>query len=387
MGDSPDKLIKIKINPYFREKYHEPTKNTQINETNWTLMKKMIVNELFGTSRLNLGFVIESTGVSKVYSLIMSKRGMDEKAITNTNMSDKVLWFLKELSEIQPDPSIVTLYFDLFPEVNKQYFLSYLFRSTAFNIKKSPDLNSVIQSGTFSESFITQLVYNFNAQTNGVQSIEFDKFMNKYLPIIIRYIIQASLNVTSNENSENNIFSINEFITANKEHVVNTNPNKIFEDKKPASKKQTAEVSSKKKGVIQIEVATPPESLEERIHSEQKFETDNSESNNDKKSENTDGTSHMQSTSRRTKGDDTEDFQELNENANSLRNKDKIENQENNEESVPNTPVKDLKHSNSVSNNGLPLKKEKSNAVTPKSASDRQTVSGDYDRKHAHDDL
>ncbi|XP_031780380.1 ER degradation-enhancing alpha-mannosidase-like protein 3 [Nasonia vitripennis] len=385
MGDSPDKLIKININPHVREKNYEPTQNAQINETNWTLMKKMIVNELFGTIRLNLGFVIESTGISKVYSLIMGKRGMDEQAISNAKMSDKVLWFLKELSEIQPDPSIVALYFDLFPEVNKQYFLSYLFRSTAFNIKKFPDL--IVQSGAFSESFITQLVILFTTQTNGVQSAEFGKFMKKYLPIIIRYIIQESLNVTSNENWENNIFSINEFITANKEHVVNINPSKIFEDKTPAPKKQTAEVSSKKKGVIQIEVATPPAMLDERIQPERKLETDNAESNNDKKSKNTDGASHVQSSSRRTKGDDTEDFQELNENANLLRNKDKIENQENIEESVPNTPVKDLKHSNSVTNNGIPSMKEKSKVVTPKSASDRQTVSSEYDRKHAHDDL
>ena len=378
MGSPANHLIKVNINSNVNKANFEVQANTRDNETNWMLMKKMIVNELFGI-KLNLGFLIQGAGISELYSLIMSKRGVDEEAITNASLSEKILWFLNELSEVKPDPSVITLYVDLYPEVNKQYFLSYLFRSTAYHIKKYPDLNSTsTPSEGLYELFLTQKIFDTFTSQSKVMPVEFQKFMKKYLPIIIRYITDASLNITSKEYKEDNIFSVNELIGTGSFHAL-INPSKIFDDEQPVSEKKTAEILEKKKGAIYLEVATPPEAVEDKNKSMPKTEAGDVENTVDKKTKTVDEKNNVH-TSKRTKGDETEDFNE------SVGLKEKKE--EMNDELVPNTPVKDLKHSNSVINNEiLSKKKEVSVSERKPTTNDPQTVSSKRERTPVHDDL
>lgn len=380
-NESPptEQLVKININANVLQTNFETLKSVRANETDWMLMKKMIVNELFGTIKLNLGFVMKSAGISKLYSLIMKRRGVEESSISRTSISERVLWFLGELSEVKPDPSIVSHYLTLHPEVNKQYFLSYLFRSTASKIRKFTELGSVLD---VVQSLIIQVMINTVTEGRKIHSVEFDKFMKKYVPIILRYIIETGLNVTTKDNLDDDIFSMNEFVAADKDHVINIDPSVIFRDEeKPVSRKQTAEIASKKKGVINIEVATPPG---EKSESTPKDDADESSVHKASGSDGDEGEVQL-----KTRINEPANFdkpiglRELSERHGSLRDLDGLENREINDELVPNTPVEKSERLNS---DEIPSKKQEPSVTKSESITDRQTVSSKHENR-AHDDL
>lgn len=175
----------------------------------------------------------------------MNKRGLDDDTIKNTLETKKILWFLKELSEIEPDPSIANLYQDLYPYIRKQYFLGYLFRISAINIKKGQ--KSINFDPTAMESFINSIIN----KTHQIQSGEFENFMKKYVPLVINYIATE----TSIENLDDDLLSVEEFVNVNKNMIIDVNVTKIFENFQSVSNKKSAEIFNKKEGAINLELA------------------------------------------------------------------------------------------------------------------------------------
>lgn len=361
------------------------TKNIKTNETNWMLLKKLMVNELFGTIKLNLGFMIQDSGISKVYQLVMSIRGTDEEAIKNTNKFDQIFWFLKELSEIKPDPSIVTLYLELYPEVDKQYFLSNLFRRTAFYIKQIPELHDVLELGSLSESVISQYIMK-KYSNESYYSVEFEKFMNKYLPIIVHFVMNASSNLTSKNDSDIDIFSFYEFISSDKDHRVNIHPEKVFANRTNTFGRSTNK-SNEKKG---NEADAQLDSVDDFNRSALKTEKVDSETNSSEKSKILNDKSNEPLTVKRLKGEEMEDYNEsgnskISKVSKKVEKKRTLNNKEINEKTVPNTPIKDSKHSDSVKIDEIHRKKSESNLDQENSFTDSQeTVS---QKAYPHDDL
>ncbi|KAJ8669869.1 hypothetical protein QAD02_001128 [Eretmocerus hayati] len=259
MGDSSGHLIKININLDSQQANFEDSKNVHSGEESWMLMKRLIVNELFGTIKFNLGFVMRSEGLSKIHSLIMSKRGVSEETLADVSMAKKIMWFLKELGEVKPDPLIVSLYMDMHPEIEKQYFLSYLFRLVAFYVKNHLVVRFSEKISISDTSLVQSVAVDVVAQLEFVPSIEYNVFMTKYLPLAIRYIINESSNTTSDKDKEHgaDLFSVTEFIKANQEHIVNTDPAKIFKDHQLTSSKDSSENSRRNVSGIRIDSASP----------------------------------------------------------------------------------------------------------------------------------
>ncbi|KAL7292134.1 hypothetical protein TKK_0014209 [Trichogramma kaykai] len=292
--------VRININSnIFKTNFESSGSNPYANETNWMLMKRMIVNELFGMIRLNVGFFVKNATLERIYSSVMNSRGVDETDIANATMLDKINWLLKELSEIKPTTSMVALYLGLYPEVDKQYFLSYLMWVTAITAGKFPDLKLITQSEAYSETFIIQRV--INAVAHNISSSEFDVFLQLHMPLVVRFVI-ISLNATTKSGGGDlEMLSVNELIGADVERAAFIDPMKIFsfnkQDTKVSDDKKTVEMSStKKEGVITMEV----------------------EGNTIKKSNvKNDSTRDDGDALRRTKGDGDDDF----------------------DKSVPNTPV------------------------------------------------
>lgn len=381
VGDSDEQLVKIDINTDVEELNFKTSKNIHLNETNWILLKKLMVNELFGTIKLNLGFMIQDSGISKVHALIMSIRGVDNETVKSVSKFDQISWFLKELSEIKPDPSIVTLYLELYPEVDKQYFLSNLFRKTAFYLKQIPDLQNLLKSESLDEPYVSQFIMK-KYQNESYYSVEFEKFMNKYLPIIVRYIMDASLNLTSKNNSDINIFSIHEFINTDKDIIININPEKVFADRASTTIKKTAETIDEKENITRDEIISPIESIDDKNISS------GSEMIDDEKLKISSDKLNEQSVKKRSKGDEMEDYDESRDSKiKKLSKKDEknkmFSNQELNEKIVPNTPIKDS-YSDSVKLDEIPKNKKDLNSKENSSTDRQETVSK---KTHAHDDL
>jgi hypothetical protein len=359
MDNSEMLVIKINGNS---QKNLDLVKTVRNSEPNWMLMKKMIVNELFGTIRFNLGFMIEKIVILKIYSFVMNNRNINKDIITSANTLDKVLWFLYELSLVQPDASVIATYQELYPEVNRQYLLSYLFWQTAHNIKKPINLASAQNPGIIKSVITKSIKEAFNFDDTTLQSVEFENYLDKYLPVTIRYIMNESSRIIEKENVDIDIFFIHDYIT-DKKQAVNINPANIFKNKKPPSKKKTAEISTNKKGVIQIEVATPPGVVESNVDNKLKVDSKN-----------------VQSNSKRTKGDEMEDIKES---PLDLYRKNEIVI----EESVPDTLVKNFKQLDSRNYNEVSSKKEEAIDIQVESIINQQTVSDKQKKKHTHGDL
>lgn len=364
MDKSSVQLVHINVNLQNYISLQSTVRDQPVNETNWTLMKKLLVNELYGTMVRNLGITIHIDGIAKAYSLVLRDRGVDEETIKKANASEQILWFLKELSEVLPDAQILTLYTQLHHDVNKQNLLSYLLRDATYNIRQFPDFNSVMKEGGFSESYVTELlIEKFGDMLNEGQSAEFEKFMKQYMPIIIRYIIDQCANATQKDNSEIEIFSLNDYV--NKERDLSTIKSVFVIPKPAASKKKTAEISKTKKGVVRIELASDTEVENENSHARHKAQRGDIEVDDS-----------VQSPSiKRVKGDKIEDVKEP------MLSREKGENEDlvrNREKPVPLTPVKDSESPNDINRNKDPLTTD---------SNEQPVVSSKRKRKHAHDDL
>ena len=216
--------IHINLNSNVFQLNFNSKNNILYNETNWMLMKHMIVNELFGMMRLNFGFGIKNVNLNLIFSTVMTSRGVENSVIANTSMSEKIIWFLEELSQIKPEPSMIALYLSLYPEINKQYFLSYLIWTTANIIDNFPDLKYVKNSEGYSEAFIVTRVINAIAQNTTVMADEFEQFLQYHMPLIIGYIINA----TSKRDLDLKILDIKAIIEANSKRADYIDPGKIF---------------------------------------------------------------------------------------------------------------------------------------------------------------
>lgn len=392
VGDSTDQLIKIDINTDVGQLNFKVSKNIYTNETNWMLLKKLMVNELFGTIKLNLGFMIPDSAISKVYKLIMSIRGVDEETIMSASKFDQILWFLKELSEIKPDPSIVMVYLELYPEVDKQYFLSNMFRIMAFFFRQIPELQNILRSGNLDThvSYASKILLKMY-RNESYYSVEFEKFMDKYLPVIVRYIMDASLNLTSKNDTDIDIFSFHEFVNSDNDHRINIKPEKVFADRTKISGKYTVEKVDKKENVIRDKLVTPF-AIVDKNSSSLKTETVDKENIFSGKSKSVSDNNNEQpaTATKRSKGDELSDYNESSDSINTLLKKDeknkKLSTQEKNEKKiVPNIPIKNFEHSDSVNVDETSNSKRESNFNQEKSSAARQeTVSK---KTHVHDDL
>ncbi|XP_058801415.1 ER degradation-enhancing alpha-mannosidase-like protein 3 [Phymastichus coffea] len=354
-----EKLVRISTNIQRNFDLNKLFNSVPVDVTNWLLMRKLLVNELFGTMLRNQGFVIHTEGIEKAYLLVMRDRGIDEETLSKANISEKIVWFMKELSEVPPDLTIVALYAQFRYEINKQHLLSYLFRDAAYNIKQFPDLDSVMKSEGFSESYVTELmIEKFGDILNSAQSQEFQKFMKKYMPIVIRYIIDLSLNVTSKGNSEIDIFSIYDYI--NNETDLSIVKSVFVNSKSTTNTKKTAEISKTKKGVVRIELPTEINVENESSSVKQKAQRGDIEVDDRVQS----------SIIKRMDGNKIKNVNEQ------ISLKDKSEKAV--EKSVPIVPVKDSESSSDKNSNEVPLTMENY---------EQSTVGSKRKRKHAHDDL
>ncbi|XP_043263141.1 ER degradation-enhancing alpha-mannosidase-like protein 3 [Colletes gigas] len=91
-----------------------PTRVTSKLESNtlvekqWRQLKEVFVNQIYSDVKHNTGLEIRSFILESYYNWIGKSRGGNAN-ILKISLRDKVLWFLEELSEIVPNPSIMKM--------------------------------------------------------------------------------------------------------------------------------------------------------------------------------------------------------------------------------------------------------------------------------------
>ncbi|KAL2730708.1 ER degradation-enhancing alpha-mannosidase-like protein 3 [Vespula squamosa] len=85
------------------------TKNsetTTLLEKQWQQLKEVFVNQIYIGSSQKTGLYIRTFLLTSYYNWIMTEQGVDTNVFNAASLKQKVLWFLKELSEVAPNPSI-----------------------------------------------------------------------------------------------------------------------------------------------------------------------------------------------------------------------------------------------------------------------------------------
>lgn len=72
-------------------------------ERQWKNLKQLFVNEIYAPGRQSSGVQVKITFLKSQFETMMLERGMKIEAINNSSLLVKVLWFLKELSELTPE--------------------------------------------------------------------------------------------------------------------------------------------------------------------------------------------------------------------------------------------------------------------------------------------
>ncbi|XP_033219638.1 ER degradation-enhancing alpha-mannosidase-like protein 3 isoform X2 [Belonocnema kinseyi] len=72
-------------------------------ERQWKNLKQLFVNEIYAPGRQSSGVQVKVTFLKSQFETMMLERGMKIEAINNSSLLVKVLWFLKELSELTPE--------------------------------------------------------------------------------------------------------------------------------------------------------------------------------------------------------------------------------------------------------------------------------------------
>ncbi|XP_076645437.1 ER degradation enhancer, mannosidase alpha-like 2 isoform X1 [Halictus rubicundus] len=77
-------------------------------EQQWRQLKEVFANLIYADPKQNIGLQIRSFVLEGYCNWIMKSRGEIDNSL-NMSLQNKVLWFLKELTEVAPNPSITTM--------------------------------------------------------------------------------------------------------------------------------------------------------------------------------------------------------------------------------------------------------------------------------------
>ncbi|XP_054006912.1 ER degradation-enhancing alpha-mannosidase-like protein 3 [Hylaeus anthracinus] len=94
--------------------------NTLEVEKEWHQLKEVFVNQIYSDVKHNTGLQIRNFILESYYNWIVKSRG-EIRDVLNIPLRNKVLWFLEELAEIVPNPSIMKM--DQLTNLNKQKLL------------------------------------------------------------------------------------------------------------------------------------------------------------------------------------------------------------------------------------------------------------------------
>ncbi|XP_078041407.1 ER degradation enhancer, mannosidase alpha-like 2 [Augochlora pura] len=84
------------------------SEDSSLIEQQWRQLKEVFVNQIYADTKQNTGLQIRSFILEGYCNWILKSRGEIDKLL-NMSLKSKVLWFLKELSEVSPNPSITTM--------------------------------------------------------------------------------------------------------------------------------------------------------------------------------------------------------------------------------------------------------------------------------------
>lgn len=94
-------------------------------EKQWHQLKEVFVNQIYSDAKQNAGLHFRSFILESYYNWVVESRGAKLDTL-KISLRHKVLWFLKELTEVVPNPPIMEM--DQLMDFNKQKLLKqYLF--------------------------------------------------------------------------------------------------------------------------------------------------------------------------------------------------------------------------------------------------------------------
>ncbi|XP_034196339.2 ER degradation enhancer, mannosidase alpha-like 2 isoform X1 [Osmia lignaria lignaria] len=143
------------VSPYLSVHRIKSEGNTMI-EKQWHQLKTVFVNQMYFIGKQKPGLDMRSFILESYYNWIVKSR--DENIdVLKVPLREKVLWFLKELAEILPDPSIMIM--DQLMEFNKRKLLKqYLLTKIDLMVLNMRAVNTMLKTMRF-ESLTTEQLF------------------------------------------------------------------------------------------------------------------------------------------------------------------------------------------------------------------------------------
>ncbi|KAF7382566.1 hypothetical protein HZH68_015485 [Vespula germanica] len=122
--DSLGGEIRITVKPNVPLIHIVNSETTTSLEKQWQQLKEVFLNQIYIGSDQRTGLYIRTFLLTSYYNWIMTEQGVDKNVFNAASLKQKVLWFLKELTEVEPNPSIGQLMDSNKQKILKQHLLT-----------------------------------------------------------------------------------------------------------------------------------------------------------------------------------------------------------------------------------------------------------------------
>ena len=163
---------------YIPTRFTSKLEDNALVEKQWHQLKEVFVNQIYKDAKPNAGLQIRSFILQSYYNWVVRSRGRNDDVL-KVSLRDKVLWFLEELAEIVPNPSIMKM--GQLMDFNKQKLLKqYLLTRMDIMVLNMQTFTTMLKAMKSQSPNTEQFVKI--CKLNIAQAVAHYKFLRQLLP-------------------------------------------------------------------------------------------------------------------------------------------------------------------------------------------------------------